>query len=134
MRWLITNRNLNKTTNTLGDDLDNLSFWTFDPAANPGANIEVLASWTQVSVDQFKQGLARVASKFPPAVATPPEKQKHLTLFIHGFDTPWVNAVSRYDIIAQQLFDGPDSLGEIVCFDWPSKGSLLGYLPDRAEA
>lgn len=40
----------------------------------------------------------------------------------------------RYDTIAEQLFDGPDSLGKLISFDWPSKGSLLGYLPDRAEA
>jgi esterase/lipase superfamily enzyme len=25
-------------------------------------------------------------------------------------------------------------LGELISFDWPSKGALLGYLPDRAEA
>jgi esterase/lipase superfamily enzyme len=134
MRWLITNRKLNNDNNSLGDDFDSLSFWMLDPTAKPNAPIDVLSSWTRITAEELKQGLVKIASRFPPALGTPPEDQKHLTLFIHGFDTPWVAAVRRYDIIAKQLFDGPTSMGEVVCFDWPSKGSLLGYLPDRAEA
>jgi esterase/lipase superfamily enzyme len=42
--------------------------------------------------------------------------------------------MGTYGNIAAALFDGPDSLGELISFDWPSKGALLGYLPDRAEA
>jgi len=69
-----------------------------------------------------------------PIPSRPLESQKHLTLFIHGYDNDWLQAMERYDTIAKQLFDGPNSLGELISFDWPSKGSLLGYLPDRAEA
>jgi esterase/lipase superfamily enzyme len=42
--------------------------------------------------------------------------------------------MATYGNVASRLFDGPDSLGELVSFDWPSKGALLGYLPDRSEA
>jgi esterase/lipase superfamily enzyme len=64
----------------------------------------------------------------------PPEKQKHVSIFVHGFDTNWVSAVQRYGKIVDQLFSGETSLGECILFTWPSKGSLAGYLPDRAEA
>jgi len=132
MRWLITNRN--RQDNGFGGSLDKLTFWTLDPAATPNAKIDALSSWTQQTADQFKAALVAVASHFPHPVESLPEKQKHLTLFIHGYDNSWTQAMQRYDTIAKQLFDGADSLGELIAFDWPSKGSLLGYLPDRAEA
>ena len=134
MRWLITNRNLDKENNTFGTDLDKLTFWTLDPAAKPDAKIDDVSSWTPRDPDDFQKLLVTVAGQFPHPADTPPEKQKHLTLFIHGYDNSWQQAANRYDTIARQLFDGPDSLGELISFDWPSKGSLLGYLPDRAEA
>jgi hypothetical protein len=46
MRWLITNRNQDKTNNLFGCTLDALTFWTLDPAANPAADIKLLSSWT----------------------------------------------------------------------------------------
>jgi esterase/lipase superfamily enzyme len=55
-------------------------------------------------------------------------------LFIHGYNVSWTSAMQTYGNVAGQLFDGDKSLGELISFDWPSKGALLGYLPDRAEA
>ena len=133
MRWLITNRN-QSDDDGFGGDLDSLTFWTLDPAAKPGAKIDARSSWTQHTAETFKKMLIAVAGQFPPPVTTLPENQKHLTLFIHGYDTTWSAAVQRYDTVCKQMFDGPGSLGELISFDWPSKGSLLGYLPDRAEA
>lgn len=132
MRWLITNRN--QEEDSFGGDLDVLTFWTFDPVATPDAAINVRSSWKKRTLNQFRTELAAVTNKYPSPVATAPEQQKHLALFIHGYDDDWAAVMQRYDNIARQLFDGPNSLGELVCFDWPSKGSLLGYLPDRAEA
>src|SRR5262249_6664090 len=132
MRWLITNRN--QKGDGFGTDLDELTFWTLDPSKKQGADITRRSSWTKRSQDDFKTALVVVARKYPLPVKTPPERQKHLTLFIHGYDNAWKDTMTRYDTIAKQLFDGPASLGELVCFDWPSKGSLLGYLPDREEA
>jgi esterase/lipase superfamily enzyme len=54
--------------------------------------------------------------------------------FIHGYNVTWTGAMHTYENVASRLFDGPDSLGELISFDWPSKGALLGHLPDRAEA
>lgn len=132
MRWLITNRN--QEDNGFGCDLDTLTFWTFDPAVQPVAEIALRSSWKQCSLDEFRTALVNAANSFPSPVTTPSQKQKHVTLFIHGYNNNWTEAIRRYNDIATQLFDGPDSLGEIISFDWPSKGSLLGYLPDRAEA
>ena len=137
MRWLITNRKV--TGGQFTTDFGALTYWTFDPSQK-NANITDPEAWTKYSLKQFKDALVEVASKFPapvpppPAPPTPPEEQKHLTLFIHGYKNAWVDSISRYDTIARQLFDGDDSLGELICFDWPSKGELLAYLPDRAEA
>jgi esterase/lipase superfamily enzyme len=133
MRWLITNRN-QEGADGFGATLAPLTFWTFDPTATPGKNITFRSSWTSRTLDEFKTALIAAASTFPDPITTLPENQKHLTLFIHGYDDNFVATVSRYDTIARQLFDGPTSLGEVVCFDWPSKGSLLGYLPDRSSA
>jgi len=132
MRWLITNRNQQKDKTSLGGDLAELTFWTYDPAS--GGDITVLTSWTKRTAAAFKAALVAAAASFPDPVTTPPEKQKHLTLFIHGYDESWTKAMKLYDTIARQLFDGPTSMGELISFDWPSKGSLLGYLPDREEA
>ena len=137
MRWLITNRKV--TGGQFTTDFGALTYWTFDPSQK-NANITDPTAWAKCSLKQFKDALVAVASKFPapvpppPAPPTPPEEQKHLTLFIHGYKNAWVDSISRYDTIARQLFDGDDSLGELICFDWPSKGELLAYLPDRAEA
>lgn len=133
MRWLITNRNQDKKNDGFGSDFSSLTYWTFDPA-DPGAGITHLSAWTRCTPVEFRNSLVAVADKFPDPLTTLPENQKHLTLFIHGYDNNWLEAVNRYDTIAKQLFDGPTSLGELISFDWPSKGSLLGYLPDRSEA
>lgn len=134
MRWLITNRNQDNAADGFGGDLAPLTFWTYDPAANSAAKIELRSSWTKCTSDQFRAQLVKAAATFPNPLTTPGQLQKHVTLFIHGYNNDWTTTVQRYNDIASQLYDGPDSLGEIVSFDWPSKGSLLAYLPDRAEA
>src|ERR1700722_14135308 len=132
MRWLITNRN-QVGADDFGKDFADLTYWTYDPAAKPG-NIALRSLWTQRTSDEFRAALIAVAALFPPTVNTPTESQKHLTLFIHGYNNNWLESVTCYEAVAARLFDGPASLGELISFDWPSKGSLLGYLPDRAEA
>lgn len=132
MRWMITNRNQD-TDNGFGADFAPLTFLTYDPVANAG-NIALRDTWTPRTSDEFSDALKAAAQTFPDPVTTSPEQQKHVTLFIHGYNSNWREAVGRYNDIAAKLFDGPDSLGELISFDWPSEGSVLGYLPDRAEA
>lgn len=137
MYWMITNRNLTSddagNVNGLGHDFSDLTYWQNQTAdANALTN---LATWQQfASVDDFVAALAQLAGTFPHPLVTPTEDQKHVNLFVHGFDNTWQSAVQRYSSIVANLFSGPNSMGECVLFSWPSEGSTLGYFPDRAEA
>src|SRR5580698_2450780 len=115
MRWLITNRNQD-TADGFGLDFAPLTFWTFDPVTNVG-NIELRSTWTQRTSDEFRAALVTAARAFPDPITTPTESQKHIALFIHGYNNSWSEAVNRYNDIATQLFDGPKSLGELISFD-----------------
>src|ERR1700687_2298537 len=105
MRWLITNRNQDKKNDSFGTDFSSFTFWSLDPTANPGKDIAKLSSWTKCTPIEFRNALVDVGGKFPDPVTPPPENQKHVTLFIHGYDNDWNQAVGRYDTIAKQLFD-----------------------------
>lgn len=132
MRWLITDRN--QVNGTFGTNLAPLTFWYADISQDPNLDLSKTASWTQATVDVFKGRLAQVANNFPDVVNTPTATQKHVCLMIHGYNENFSDSSALYSKVARTLFDGPGSLGELVSFDWPSKGSLLGYLPDRATA
>jgi hypothetical protein len=129
MRWLITNRN--REGDGFGTSQADLTYWTLKADGLP---LDTISSWNQQTADSFQQMLIQTAQQFPNPFGLAPEKQRHVCLFIHGFNTAWTSAMETYNNVASGLFDGPDSLGELISFDWPSKGSLLGYLPDRAEA
>ena len=129
MRWLITNRNIEG--NGFGTNQADLTYWTLKAPELP---LDVLTSWQRQDGAAFKQLLVQAADQFPDPFGLPPEKQKHVCVFIHGYNVNWTSAMGTYRDVAAGLFDGPDSLGELISFDWPSKGALLGYLPDRAEA
>jgi esterase/lipase superfamily enzyme len=128
MYWLITNRNVE--ANGFGGDFSPVTYWTAPATANP----TLKASWTQVTKDQFRQQLVTVADQFPSPLVTAPKDQKQVTFFIHGYNEAWPDAMGLYQKVVSNLYSGPDSLGECISFDWPSKGYLIGYLPDRAEA
>jgi esterase/lipase superfamily enzyme len=42
--------------------------------------------------------------------------------------------MALYREVVGNLYSGPNGFGECISFDWPSKGYVLGYLPDRSEA
>jgi esterase/lipase superfamily enzyme len=127
MYWLITNRNIGKSG--FGDDFSSLSYWK-----NESGKLEDFASWSRLTATAFRQALVAVTDTYPDPLQTPVEKQKHLTVLIHGFNNTWQGAAGLYQNVAANLFSGVDSLGECVLFSWPSKGSPLGYYPDRSEA
>jgi esterase/lipase superfamily enzyme len=129
VRWLITNRNIDG--DGFGTDQTDLTYWTLK---SPGLALNTRSSWQQQSAEQFKDLLKEVAGNFPTPFGLAPENQKHLCLFIHGYNVTWTGAMNTYNNLASRLFEGADSLGELISFDWPSKGSLIGYLPDRADA
>ncbi|MGA8042778.1 MAG: alpha/beta hydrolase [Terracidiphilus sp.] len=129
MRWLITTRTIE--SNGFGTDQTNLTYWTLK---SPGLPLDQLTSWQLQTPDAFKQLLIQTADRFPDPFGLDAAQQRHVCLFIHGYNVKWTDAMRTYNNLASTLFDGPDSLGELISFDWPSKGALLGYLPDRAEA
>src|SRR5271170_1676089 len=130
MYWMITNRNLE--AGGFGSGFANLTYWT-SAAANPNDLVN-FSAWQTVTQAAFQAALVQAADTFPHPLVTPSEEQKHLNIFVHGFDNTWASAVERYGKIASNLFSGPNSMGECVLFTWPSKGSVAAYLPDRSEA
>ena len=133
MFWMITNRNVED--DGFGDEFDKLTFWQ-----NPNGNLQDFGSWVQFKGANgngqaaFRQALVAVTDQFPDPSITPSENQKHVTFFVHGFNETWSRAAALYGSIVQNLFTGPNSLGECILFTWPSEGSVLGYLPDREQA
>lgn len=127
MFWMITNRNI--TATGFGDRFSDLSFWT-----NDSSTVDILGSWKQVGESVFRQSLIQTTNGFPDPLQTPSEEQKHLNIFVHGFDNSWGSSVRKYSQIVGSLFSGPRSLGECILFAWPSEGSPVGYYPDRSEA
>ena len=128
MYWLVTNRNVE--ANGFGGDFASVTYWTAPITANPTSK----ASWTQVTKDQFRQQLVAVTDQYPSPLVTAPKDQKQVTFFVHGFNEAWPDAMALYQRVVNNLYTGLDSLGECISFDWPSKGYVFGYLPDRAEA
>jgi esterase/lipase superfamily enzyme len=129
MYWMITNRTI--VPNGFGGDFSStLTFWK-----NPTGELENFSKWEQIAnADAFRDALVQITNTFPDPLTTSTEQQKHVTLFVHGYDVDWTSAVQRYYKIVDQLFSGEKSLGECILFSWPSKGSVAGYLPDRSEA
>jgi esterase/lipase superfamily enzyme len=127
MYWMVTNRNFTQTD--FGDEFSELSYWK-----NDSTSFGAFAAWKQLTDTEFRQGLVQVADTFSDPISTPGEDQKHINIFVHGFDVSWASAVTRYGQIVENLFSGPQSLGECILFTWPSEGSPLGYFPDRSEA
>jgi hypothetical protein len=128
MYWLITDRNLE--ADGFGGDFASLTFWTAPITADP----TLKASWTQVTKEQFRQQLVAITDQFPSPLVTAPKDQKQVTFFVHGFNEAWPDAMGLYQKVVNNLYSGLDSLGECISFDWPSKGYVFGYLPDRSEA
>jgi esterase/lipase superfamily enzyme len=130
MYWMITNRNLE--AGGFGSDFANLTYWT--SSASNSDDLVNFAAWQPMTAAAFQAALVKVADTFPHPAVTSSEDQKHVNIFVHGFDNSWSSAAQRYGKIVGSLFSGLDSMGECILFTWPSKGSVAGYLPDRSEA
>ena len=129
--WMISNRNVEGSgaKRDLGRDRGTLRFFTADGADR----LDVLSNWREVSADSFQKSLATVADRFPQVDETRNEDQKHVTIFIHGYNNDWKAAVGRYKQIVEELFNAND-LGICILFTWPSDGVVYDYLPDRKDA
>lgn len=129
--FMISNRTITGTI--LGTNrATKVTYWLSD-GAGP---LDTLATWggKPVSQAEFKKQVLAAAQAFPDLPAHDQEEQKHVTLFVHGYNTDWQGAVNRYHQISQALFEGENGLGICILFTWPSKGSPAEYLADRSEA
>jgi esterase/lipase superfamily enzyme len=125
--WMINDRN----NGGIGTDRSNtgLTYWVSD--AGP---LNDITHWQKVTPTNFQKLLAAAADQFPALDHADNEDQSHVTLLVHGFNVSFGSAAAFYESFCGKLFDGPNSLGLCVLFDWPSLGNVLGYLPDRDHA
>lgn len=122
--WMINDRNrggIGTSPNTAG-----LTYWVTDKKP-----LNVIGNWTRVSAASFATLLKDAADAFPIEA---PVNQSHVSIFVHGYNVSFEHSASFYENLCDKLFDGPNSLGLCILYDWPSWGNLLGYEPDRARA
>jgi len=125
--WLISDRSNNGTGTAL--NTKGLTYFVSD-----GGALDKIGSWTKVPPASFQKLLAGAADSFPDLDPADNENQSHVALLIHGFNESFETSTAFYESLCGELFDGPESLGLCVLYDWPSLGSVLGYEPDRATA
>ena len=102
--WMVSNRN--KQADGLGSDRAALSFWLADHGP-----LDVLSNWTKVTQSQFRTQLAAASDAFP-LLASPAlqESQKHVSIFVHGYNSDWADAARSYEKICGNIFHGADGL------------------------
>lgn len=126
--YMISNRD--SSDEGLGSDRDELTYYTADDG-----DLKNFSNWSSVSADRFKKIIVGAANAFP-LIADPAqqEEQKHVTIFIHGYNNDWADATANYQLLHDALYTGADALGLIILFNWPSLGSPAAYLSDREHA
>jgi esterase/lipase superfamily enzyme len=127
--WMITNRSNDVEKREFTRDRAGLSFHVAD-----SNGLDDYGTWRPVDEKRFKKLLLGEAEKLPLVEDGGHERQKHVTLFVHGYDNSWQDAARRYERLCAQLFSGAGSMGLCVLFTWPSDGMVTNYLPDRKDA
>ena len=129
--FMLSNRKLSR--NEPGEELANEM--TYYVATDSNAkNLAQFASWEKVGDKEFRRMLTEITDAFPVVSDDENESQKHVSLFIHGYNTGWQQAATRYADLCKRLYSGRNGLGTLVLYTWPSNGSAAGYLPDREDA
>jgi esterase/lipase superfamily enzyme len=106
-----------------------VTYWVSDKQPLTDIN-----NWQKVTAANFQKLLVAAADQFPAYDPAENEKQSHVTILVHGFNNKFTSATAFYQDLCGRLFNGPDSLGLCILYDWPSRGSILGYEPDRSHA
>src|SRR5438034_10237198 len=104
-----------------------LTFWIADKLATDGT-----IAWEQISQERFRKLLIGASDAFE--LVEQFKNQPHVSFFVHGYNVGWQASSNSYQNLCARMFDGDNSLGLCVSFDWPSYGNILGYYPDRAHA
>jgi esterase/lipase superfamily enzyme len=125
--WMINDRNRGGTGTS--PNPRGVTYWVTD--TTPLNNID---NWTNVTRSKFQTLLAAAADAFPALPPGDNQDQSHVTILVHGYNVSFDHSTTFYEKLCRQLFDGPNSLGLCILYDWPSWGNILGYEPDRARA
>jgi esterase/lipase superfamily enzyme len=125
--WMITDRAFKGGAPT--GDVGKMSYWTSD-----APTLDQISQWTAVTAAGFQTQLVAAADAFPLLPQQQNAQQKHVCFLVHGYNDGFASAARLYQTLCQRLFSGPDGLGICISLDWPSLGSILGYLPDRDHA
>jgi esterase/lipase superfamily enzyme len=127
--WMLNDRDKGGIGTSPNTTSEGLTYWVTDKTP-----LNVIGNWTKVTANNFQTLLAAAADEFP---AIPPGEnldQSHVTILVHGYNVSFDHSASFYENLCSKLFDGPNSLGLCILYDWPSWGNILGYEPDRARA
>lgn len=130
-RWMITNRNVK--AGELSGDEGPLTYW-MNAGGGDARKLRKVSAWEKLSARQFSQELRKeVDAQFPVLAEADNEKERHVSLFVHGFNNSAEDALGRYLQIQSGIFER-QKLGLCVLFTWPSDGLKVGYYPDRKDA
>jgi esterase/lipase superfamily enzyme len=94
--------------------------WPASPPGDPARDF--------VTLRAEKLDLKEAIATFDRRIATAP--QRHVLLFVHGYNTRFEEAVYRF---AQIVHDSGAPVLPVL-FTWPSRGRLLDYVYDRDSA
>lgn len=134
--WMISTRKPvdRDGARTLGtEDEERVRFFSC-PLSVDAVQATSLATWTEHVAAEFRRLIIEAAGNFPLLEDGRNQEQKHVTLFVHGYNNTWNGAFGRYRKLVQDLYAGDAGLGECILFTWPSNGSTSSYLPDRRDA
>jgi esterase/lipase superfamily enzyme len=126
--WRISDRAL-RNGQPSSTDRGPVTYWVADALASDGT-----IAWQRVTQTQFQTLLVAAADQFPEIDPAEHENQPHVTFFVHGYNVGWQNSSNSYQNLYTRMFEGNQSMGLCVSFDWPSYGNVAGYYPDRAHA
>ncbi|NOT87453.1 MAG: alpha/beta hydrolase [Lysobacter sp.] len=126
--FMVTNRNA-ESDGWGSQRVDKLVCYTCPAKSAPTK----ASNWEKLDGGKLVKALQEIASTFPVIHDFNNEDQKHLSLFVHGYNNTWKESVERYRQLKSDLFEATD-LGCPMLFSWPSNGSAAGYLPDREDA
>ena len=112
--WMITNRAIKGAK--LTGERSKLSYFISD-----SDRLDVLRNWREISADKFRSALRAAADRFPSLPEERQQQQKHLTIFIHGYNTSFDDALRRAGQISYDLRFG----GATYVFSWPASNNYF---------
>lgn len=129
--WMITDRD--EFAGMLGILRANQTYWV-----SQGGPLDDLANWKKVPQEEFRKLLLEAVSTFPffgrKEERSRNEEQKHLTLFLHGYNVNWAESAQGYESLCKKLYSGDTGMGICILYSWPSDGLVTNYYPDRIDA